>query len=446
MSHVNRFRASISNTPGTSGALTLSAAQPTYRTLGSGDDGIATDVVITEGTAWEVRTGCVYTHSGTSLARGTLEESSTGSAISFTSAAIVTGTATAAWGNGIQTVIPVNGSQINGYTDAITVPLTSVTYTGSVFVGRDTLMTVTGTTGKTSGVGHFIGLQSGVVMNQSGTVTNDLVIGQEAQVQVPGAGITNTLTALHVTHLKNHAGATVLLTGYRNAYAAGDNTGSITISVDYYAENWTGLAGAPALRYSLKNDDPNKPLFSAGRILKDNLQEVAPAIGAGYVSGRFYSGSMSSGSLAPAALSAGVAYFAPLRVQRRIALSEIGCTVTTLALTSDIQLAIYPINDGVLGTPLYTSGSISSATTGDKTANPAITLEAGNYVVGVNSSGAPQINWAAEYGLTQYFGATTSTGGETTPFAVLSFGTWGTPSLSFANIAQLVPFIWVKGS
>lgn len=72
------------------GAFTVSTASSGYRTFGSGDDGKTFDgVTIKEGTAWEVRDGCVYTHSGTSLSRGTLQDSSTGSAIAFTSAAVV---------------------------------------------------------------------------------------------------------------------------------------------------------------------------------------------------------------------------------------------------------------------------------------------------------------------------------------------------------------------
>ena len=102
--HKNRVRCAISNTPGSAGALTLSTADTGYRTLGASDDGLSFDVVITDGTAWEVRTDCTYTHSGTSLARGTLEDSSTGSAITLTSSAIVTVTATAGRGNTFEAI------------------------------------------------------------------------------------------------------------------------------------------------------------------------------------------------------------------------------------------------------------------------------------------------------------------------------------------------------
>ncbi len=78
------------------GAFTVSTASSGYVTFAAGDDGKSFDVVIVEGTAWEVCTGCVYTHSGTSLARGTLESSSTGSAVAFTTAAVLTVTPGAA--------------------------------------------------------------------------------------------------------------------------------------------------------------------------------------------------------------------------------------------------------------------------------------------------------------------------------------------------------------
>lgn len=97
--HRNRLVTAISNAPGTTGALTIAAAPSGYRSFGAADNGLSFDVSIVDGPAWEIRTGCVYTHAGTSLARGTLEDSSTGSAIALTSAAVVTVTLTAGEGN-----------------------------------------------------------------------------------------------------------------------------------------------------------------------------------------------------------------------------------------------------------------------------------------------------------------------------------------------------------
>ena len=89
----------VSGTPGT-GTITLNAASSGYRSFATAYGANATvDVLITEGTAWEVAKNCTYTHSGTTVTRGTLENSSTGSAVSFTSAAVVSVIATANFGN-----------------------------------------------------------------------------------------------------------------------------------------------------------------------------------------------------------------------------------------------------------------------------------------------------------------------------------------------------------
>lgn len=88
---INACAFTISNTPGTSGNFTVSAADTgAVRVPGAAHDGAVCRLFIREGSAFEIRSGAIYTHSGTSMSRGTLEDSSTGSAISFTSAAIVT--------------------------------------------------------------------------------------------------------------------------------------------------------------------------------------------------------------------------------------------------------------------------------------------------------------------------------------------------------------------
>lgn len=91
--HANLIKQTISNTPGTSGALTLSTASTGYLGLGASHDGQTFNVTIyasdSDTADKEVADGCVYTHSGTSLSRGTLESSTTGSALNLTSSAIV---------------------------------------------------------------------------------------------------------------------------------------------------------------------------------------------------------------------------------------------------------------------------------------------------------------------------------------------------------------------
>ena len=105
ISHANNVSMTVSGTPGT-GTITLGSASSGARSFASAYGGNATvDVFITDGTAWEVARNCTYTHSGTTLSRGTLESSSTGSAISLTSAAVVCVAATANWGNRIERLL-----------------------------------------------------------------------------------------------------------------------------------------------------------------------------------------------------------------------------------------------------------------------------------------------------------------------------------------------------
>lgn len=93
--HKNRVQMTVSGTPGT-GTITLGSASSGYQSLATAYGGNATvDILVVDGTAWEVARDCTYTNSGTTVTRGTFEASSTGSAISLTSAAIVSVIATA---------------------------------------------------------------------------------------------------------------------------------------------------------------------------------------------------------------------------------------------------------------------------------------------------------------------------------------------------------------
>lgn len=86
----NRLITKIKNIPSTTGNFVIDTATPGYRTFSISDDGLSFDISVTDGLAWEVRTGCVYTHSNKTLSRGTLEDSSSGQAIGLSIGAIVT--------------------------------------------------------------------------------------------------------------------------------------------------------------------------------------------------------------------------------------------------------------------------------------------------------------------------------------------------------------------
>ena len=113
--YIDRLSTTISNTPSTSGNFTLSTAVANYITLGSGQDQLYFDVLVFDSSipGWEIRTQCQYTNSTTTLTRGTLVTSSTGSAINFTSAAIVSGVLTAERLQAIQNSIPVDAIAVS---------------------------------------------------------------------------------------------------------------------------------------------------------------------------------------------------------------------------------------------------------------------------------------------------------------------------------------------
>jgi hypothetical protein len=144
ISHKNRVQMTVTGTPGT-GTITLNAASSAYQTFAAAYAGNATvDILIVDGTAWEVARACTYTNSGTTVTRGTLEASSTGSAISLTSAAVVSQIPTAQWGNWLESAMqavtpggrltltsgtPVTTSDVTGATSVYYTPYVHDTIT-----------------------------------------------------------------------------------------------------------------------------------------------------------------------------------------------------------------------------------------------------------------------------------------------------------------------------
>jgi len=131
VTHKNRVKMTVSGTPGT-GTITLGSASSGYQSLATAYAGNATvDALFVDGTAWEVARACTYTNSGTTLTRGTLEASSTGSAISLTSAAIVSIIPTAGWGqfaeSALESVTPGGRLTLTSGTPVTTSDVTGAT-------------------------------------------------------------------------------------------------------------------------------------------------------------------------------------------------------------------------------------------------------------------------------------------------------------------------------
>ena len=180
--HRNRVQMTVTGAPGT-GTITLNAATTGYQSFSSAYGANATvDILITEGTSWEVARNCTYTNSGTTVTRGTLEASSTGSAVTFTSAAIVSVIATANFGNAADTVLSSLGA-LDGE-NSITGTATALISRMNVCSGTSadytvTLPAVSGNAGRYIGFRMATGLTRFVTLDGNASETID---GQTTRV------------------------------------------------------------------------------------------------------------------------------------------------------------------------------------------------------------------------------------------------------------------------
>ena len=176
--HANRVKMTVTSVASSgTGDITLNAASTGFRSFATAYGANATvDILITEGTAWEIARNCTYTHSGTTVNRGTLENSSTGSAVAFTSAAVVSVIATASFGNAVDNTLGAWGA-LNGE-NSITTTATAVIGRLNVCSGTSanytvTLPAVSGNSGKYIGFRMAAGLTKLVTLDGDGTETID---------------------------------------------------------------------------------------------------------------------------------------------------------------------------------------------------------------------------------------------------------------------------------
>jgi len=127
--HANRVKMTVTSVASSgTGTITLNAASTGFRSFATAYGANATvDILITEGDTWEIARNCTYTHSGTTVSRGTLENSSTGSAVAFTADAVVSVIATAGFGNSVENLAGAWGA-LNGEN--------SITTTATAVIGR----------------------------------------------------------------------------------------------------------------------------------------------------------------------------------------------------------------------------------------------------------------------------------------------------------------------
>ena len=152
----NRVGMGVASAPGT-GTITLGSPLVGMQSFATAYAADATvDILIVDGNAWEVNRDCTYTNSGTTLTRGTREDSSSGGVLTLSGSAVVyvthTAARTVAWvtdsgGNPLTLATPAGG--ISGQ-------VTSITYNADGTVNTYTVDGITFTINYSSGAVNTI--------------------------------------------------------------------------------------------------------------------------------------------------------------------------------------------------------------------------------------------------------------------------------------------------
>jgi hypothetical protein len=171
----------------------------------------------------------------------------------------------------------------------------------------------------------------------------------------------------------------------------------------------------------------------------------------GYVTGRYYPPFGSKLQPTPVAVSANFIVGAIFLCGERTTFTKIGITVATAVAASNIRLAIYNMSGGIPTSLLVDSGSISSATTGDKEVTISVTLEPGVYYLGLNGDNAGvYVNWCEGAFQRMQFGQSAPGTYDTLLYGSSTFGAMpGTfPTTAYVDTSiswnALHPYIWLR--
>lgn len=163
-------------------------------------------------------------------------------------------------------------------------------------------------------------------------------------------------SAIPVTY--DDATGTISLDIGIHQHAAGDIT-SGTISTARL-----GSGGAGNLKFLNGASEWSFP-FSIPRVQPlSGFREAAPIVG---------------DALTTMTLTASTAYYVPYRCHKSFSINAVGLNVSTAVASSTAAVAVYDSDDNgwPVGAPLVTSGTITTATLGDRTAAVSLTLDPG---------------------------------------------------------------------
>ena len=245
------------------GAAIESSVSGNYQALGAADDTHAFDILILDGSAWEIATGCVYSHAVKTLTRGTLEESSTGTVLNLSGHASVYVTLTAAVlaslarisydGFGNPVLIAADGSSLSlslatklvrVTTDNTVIPsgVETVLPLAVAFVDthslvdliNDTILVPTGATmlscglvviqswGSTVGTYRRFGVQGEIIPGYFVTISH--------RAEVPALGISNAGAISEMFDVSSYSGKRIRF------FAQQDSGGPLSVAPQFYAQ------------------------------------------------------------------------------------------------------------------------------------------------------------------------------------------------------------------
>lgn len=222
--------------------------------------------------------------------------------------------------------------------------------------------------------------------------------------------------------------------GFEAVVAELDGTTSINQYGAFYSANLVAVPGIANITaaYAFANDWSGAIIKNVGRYIKaldrvggSRLREIPAAPHPGYVADRYYGAALAFNPTAQA-LIAGFGYPMLFQCQERTTFSKIGCRVTTGgAAGATLRMGIYYAEAGQPSGLIYDSGALACTSIGDvEKSGVGVTLEAGNYILMVTSTAAPQIQSVTDFSARSQWGRSTSTGEESTPLYSVGAGAY----------------------
>jgi len=322
---------------------------------------------------------------------------------------------------------------------------------GGAVVAHNCRATVNGSGAEAVGAIHAVGCKGDVFYTGSGQYQR--LIGAEGAVQITGTGTVSDNVGV-LGYMPSNSGTMTRFYGFTTD--AAQNTGTIGTWADYVSPLLAPSGGGTiTTKYSLLNQDPNKLIWTQGRVLYGptaTQAELAPPPRVLQRTGRYYYG------IQPSQVSANMntlstnMWYAPFYVSQQTTYTKIGCNVVTANASAAIKLAIYGSNLGQpANAPLATSVSLDASTTGDKEDTTlSVTLNPGFYFLAITSNdNTITVATYLENSALSIFGTSTSGGTDVTPYSAGANGMTAFPSspaLSYAALggAGNAPKIWLR--